>query len=291
MTDAGYFPRGASVLRRVHEERAVGLLYGQRALAIGAMDARNFVGTANHTRSPAKPFDRLVLTAKMFETIQFGTRAEADRVLAAVHRMHSAVNGELTQDAGPHPAGTAYSAHDPELMLWTIAVAADSALFFYELLVGPLADHDRDLFWDEYVTFGELFGMPREVAPVGWDGFREWFDGRLEGPASYLTRDARYVGSSVLLHIPVPLSRMPAMKVHNLVMIGSLPRSVRAAYRLRWTPAHALAYAGAVTALRASTRVAPSPARRGSCKAQFDLVARTERERLASGRPVRGALA
>jgi uncharacterized protein (DUF2236 family) len=227
----------------------------------------------------------------MFETIHFGTRAEADRVLAAVHRMHSAVNGELTEDAGPHPAGTPYSAHDPELMLWTIAVAAESALFFYELLVGPLADHERDSFWDEYVTFGELFGMPRDVAPVGWDAFRTWFDGRLDGPASYLTRDARYVGSSVLLHIPVPLSRMPAMKVHNLVMIGSLPPSVRGAYRLRWTPAHALAYAGAVTALRASTRVTPGPARRGSCKAQFDLVARTERKRLASGRPVRGALA
>ena len=35
--DHGYFPHG-SVLRRVHRERSVGLLYGQRALAIGAID-------------------------------------------------------------------------------------------------------------------------------------------------------------------------------------------------------------------------------------------------------------
>src|SRR5690242_322178 len=43
-TDDGYFPRRTSMLRRVHEERAVGLLYGQRALCIGALAPLNYVG-------------------------------------------------------------------------------------------------------------------------------------------------------------------------------------------------------------------------------------------------------
>ena len=34
----GYFPAGESMLRRVHGERAVGLLYGQRALLMQATD-------------------------------------------------------------------------------------------------------------------------------------------------------------------------------------------------------------------------------------------------------------
>jgi hypothetical protein len=48
--DDGYFPRESSILRRVHEERAVGLLYGQRALGIGAIAPLNFIGTRLHSR-------------------------------------------------------------------------------------------------------------------------------------------------------------------------------------------------------------------------------------------------
>src|SRR5829696_6762317 len=126
MTDDGYFPRVSSVLRRVHEERAVGLLYGQRALGIGALAPLNFVGTLRHTRARDKPFQRLVHTAKAFETIFFGSTAEADAVLEAVWRLHERVRGELPEDAGPVRRGTPYSAFDPELMLWTVAVIADS---------------------------------------------------------------------------------------------------------------------------------------------------------------------
>ena len=81
-TTTGYFPAGESVLRRVHAERAVGLNYGQRALMIGAAHPVNFIGTQANTRSGARPFLRLAHTARIFETIFFGTRAEADRALA-----------------------------------------------------------------------------------------------------------------------------------------------------------------------------------------------------------------
>ena len=65
----GHFPRGRSMLRRVHSERAVGLLYGQRGLAIGALNPRAFVGTWEHTHAQLKPFQRLAHTAKAFEAI------------------------------------------------------------------------------------------------------------------------------------------------------------------------------------------------------------------------------
>ena len=132
--DDGYFPRDSSILRRIHAERAVGLLYGQRALMIGALNPRAFVGTLLHTRGGLRPFKRLAHTGKVFETIYFGTRQEADEVLAFVHRMHDRVNGEMPADAGVVKAGERYSAFDPDLMLWTMAVIADSAPFFYELL-------------------------------------------------------------------------------------------------------------------------------------------------------------
>jgi uncharacterized protein (DUF2236 family) len=201
----------------------VGLMYGQRALLIGALDARNYVGTANHTRHRDQPFKRLVATAKMFEAVFFGTRREADRVLEVVGRMHDEVEGELGEDSGGFAPGTPYSAYDPELMLWTVAVAADSSARFYELLVRSMGDGERDAFWRDWIRFGELFGMPRSAAPASWAEFREWFDGRIAGDEMKLTDDARRVGRGVAFRIPVPRVEAPAMELHNLLLIGSLP--------------------------------------------------------------------
>jgi uncharacterized protein (DUF2236 family) len=275
----------------VHEERAVGLLYGQRSLAIGAIAPLNFIGTLRHTRARDKPFQRLVHTAKAFETIFFGTRAEADEVLESVRRLHERVHGELPEGAGPFAKGTPYSAFDPELMLWTVAVIADSAEVFYELFVAPLSGPDRDRLWAEYVRFGELFGMPREVAPRSHAEFRAWYEKRLASEDVHLTEDARYVGAAIMFQIPVPPSRWAAMRVHNLIVLGSLPPRVRDLYRLRWSPAHALAYRATVAAVRAPRPLAPERVRRGRCTAHFDLVAASERARIARGEPIPGSLA
>ena len=77
----GYFPRGRSILRQVHDEHLVGLFYGQRALCIGALSPLNYVGTSLHSYARLTPFRRLVHTAKAFEKIFFGSREEADHVL------------------------------------------------------------------------------------------------------------------------------------------------------------------------------------------------------------------
>src|SRR3954468_5728645 len=160
-----YFPPGRSIARMVHGERSVGLLYGQRALLIGALEPLTYTGTMLSTRAANKPFKRLARTAKIQETVFLGTRAEADEVRAGVHALHETIKGELPEAAGVHPAGTPYSAFDPELMLWTLAVIADSAQFFYELFVRRLSDDERERLWQDYIRFGELFGMPRDGAP------------------------------------------------------------------------------------------------------------------------------
>src|SRR5262245_18147207 len=130
--EAYYFPPGRSVARRVHGDRAVGLLYGQRALLISALEPLTYTGTMLSTRASDRPFKRLARTAKIQETVFLGTRAEAYAELAKVHRLHETIKGNLPEAAGIHPAGTPYSAFDPELMLWTLAVIADSGRAMYE---------------------------------------------------------------------------------------------------------------------------------------------------------------
>src|SRR5688500_8003353 len=197
----GYFPPG-SMLRRVHEQRAVGLLYGQRALGIGALAPLNFIGTLEHTHARDRPFRRLVRTAKAFETIFFGSKAEADAVLGNVERLHSRVNGEIPEAVGPFAAGTSYSAFDPELMLWTMAVIAASAGVFSELFVRSLSDTEREELWQDYVRFATLFGMPREAAPPTYGEFRAWWNARLASDEALLTDEARYVAKAVMFEIP-----------------------------------------------------------------------------------------
>jgi uncharacterized protein (DUF2236 family) len=291
MTDDGYFPRGTSILRRVHQERAVGLLYGQRALAIGALNPVNFIGTIRHTNARDKPFQRLTHTAKAFETIFFGSRAEADQVLAFVHRLHEDVHGGLPEDAGPVAAGTPYSAFDPALMLWTVAVIADSAQAFYELFVRRLDADERDALWRDYVRFAELFGMPRDVAPRSYADFRAYWNDCLASPEVHLTEEARHVGSAIMFEIPVPARSQPAMRVHNLIMLGMLPPRVRELYGLSWSPAHAAAFRSVVAGVRASRPVTPAVLRRGWNTRFFDDVAQTERRRRARGETIPGALA
>jgi uncharacterized protein (DUF2236 family) len=279
----GYFPEG-SILRRVHSERAVGLFYGQRALMIGALNPPAFVGTLEHTNARLRPFQRLTHTAVAFEKIFFGTREEADEVLAFVRRLHERVVGEMLRDAGPFPKGTPYSAFDPELMLWTLAVIADSGPVFYELFVDRLSPGEHDELWREYVRFGELFGMPPDVAPPTHREFREWFEGKLASEQMYLTPEAHEIGYSTAFEIPLPASRAPAKAVHDLIILGSLPERVREHYGIGYSPAQRRAFRATVAALRAARPITPRVIREGDNTRSFALVAHTERRRLREGK-------
>ncbi|MDQ6605129.1 MAG: DUF2236 domain-containing protein [Actinomycetota bacterium] len=281
----GYFPRASSILRRVHEERLVGLFYGQRALCIGALAPLNYVGTSEHSYARQTPFKRLVHTGNAFETIYFGSREDADKVLAYVGKLHRAVVGRLPQDAGVTPKGTTYSALDPELMLWTVAVIADSAQFFYELFVGQLSAQERDALWAEYVRFAELFGMPREAAPASYVEFRAWWRGRLASQEMFLTDEARYVGYATAFEIPLPVLHQPAKRIHDLIMLGSLPRRVRELYRLSYRGRDEAAFRAAVQAIKTARGVVPGRLTRGWNTGSFERVAKTERWRIAHDRP------
>jgi uncharacterized protein (DUF2236 family) len=285
VADEGYFPRGRSVLRQVHEERAVGLFFGQRALCIGALAPLNYVGTAEHSNGRLTPFKRLAHTGLEFETIFFGTRAAADRSLARVYRMHQRVNGALPEDAGRFKAGTPYSALDPELMLWTVAVMMDSAHYFYELFVRRLSASEREELWQDYIRFAELFGVPRDAAPPTYEAFRTYYEGRLASDEMFLTDEARYIGYATAFEIPLPRMHQPGKRVHDLIMLGSMPPRVRELYGLGYTRAHAAAFRAAVLAARAGRGVAPPFMARGSSRRSYEMVANTERWRIENGKP------
>ena len=274
-----YFPPGRSIARMVHGDRAVGLLYGQRALLIGALEPLTYTGTMLSTRASNKPFKRLARTAKIQETVLLGTRAEADEALASVHALHETINGKLPEAAGAHPAGTSYSALDPELMLWTLAVIADSGRSMYETMVRPLSDEERELLWQDYVLFGELFRLPRGEMPASHREFEAWFEGKLASPDLHATEHALELAPLVAFKQPVPAVARGNIAIQNHLIKGTLPPRVRDIFGIRWSAAHERSFRAMAAAHRRARRAFPHAMRRGRNDYFFDLVIDVERRR------------
>jgi uncharacterized protein (DUF2236 family) len=277
--DTYYFPPGRSLARRVHGERSVGLLYGQRALLIGALEPLTYTGTMLSTKSGEWPFTRLARTAKIQETVFLGTRAEADETLAAVHRLHERINGSLAEAAGPHPAGAPYSAFDPELMLWTLAVIADSGRAMYEAMVRPLSAAEREALWQDYVRFGELFRLPASEVPGSYPEFRAWFDGRLASPDLHATPHALEMAPLVAFKQPVPVPARGNLVAQNLVIKGTLPPRVREIFGIPWGRAHEAAFRSITAGHRRARPAFPRQFRRGRNDLFFDVVTKSEHKR------------
>jgi uncharacterized protein (DUF2236 family) len=281
--ESGYFPAGKSVLRKVHGERAVGLLYGQRALLMQATDPLAFTGLIGSTGGLHAPFERLARTARLMESMYFGERHEADRVAARVRAMHARVRGETDRPVGPVPAGTPFAADRPDLLLWILACLADSALNVYRSFVGPLADPaQRERFWSDYLLLGELFGLPREAAPADYGAFREYMRSRLTSDELFVTDEARELGRQVAFRLPLPARRRPVLPAVNLAVVGTLPARVRRLYRIAWTPAHDAAFRTLAVGTRLSRPLLPHDVRRGRSARDYAVVARAERRRPAT---------
>jgi uncharacterized protein (DUF2236 family) len=283
--DSHYFPPGRSMARRVHGERSVGLLYGQRALLIGALEPLTYTGTMLSTRSGDRPFQRLARTAKIQETVFLGTRAEADEALATVRRLHERVRGTLPEAAGSHAAGTPYSALDPELMLWTLAVIADSGRAMYETLVRPLSEGELEALWQDYVRFGELFDLPREAMPATYREFQAWWRRRLASPDLHATEHALEMAPLVAFRQPVPAAARGNLAVQNHIIKGTLPARVRQIFGIRWSAAHESSFQAIAAAHRRARRLFPRPLRRGRNDVFFDVVTEAERRRGGTATP------
>jgi uncharacterized protein (DUF2236 family) len=274
-----YFPPGQSIARRIHGERVVGVLYGPRALILGALEPLTYTATMLSTRSIDRPFRRLARTAKIHETVLLGTRAEADEALRAVNQLHRRVEGSLEEPAGKHPAGTRYSAFDRDLMLWTLAVIVDSARVMYETMVRPLSGSELEQLWQDYVRFGELFGMSRDTMPASYCEFDIWLARQLESPDLHPTPHGLAMAPIVAFEQPVPIAGRPMLHLNNLAVKGTLPRRVREIFGIRWTFAHRAGFRALIAINRITHRILPKRFRRGRNDVLFDNVSRAEARR------------
>jgi uncharacterized protein (DUF2236 family) len=232
-----YFSDDA-MIRRVLGEYAVALS-GPRALLMMAAHPVAFEGFFMSTGALDDPYARVQRTAVVMDEIVWGSKAKADAYTARVRTAHARVRGTIPADAGPFPAGTAYAADDPELLLWILACLLDAADLLYRAYVGPLSRDERDALWQDYRVVGECFGLrPREM-PADIEAFDVYV---AETTATlWVTPQARELGRRIVLEVPVPRLAVPLREAVNQMTIGLLPSRVRRGYGLRWDPARRIA--------------------------------------------------
>lgn len=226
---------------RLSRERSL-LLGGGRALLMQVAHPLVAAGVSAHSDYRENPWRRLEGTMSSVWTAVFGTREEADRVGARVQSMHKRVHGRTPRRLGPFPAGTAYSASDPELLMWVHATLVETTLTVYESWVRPLTDRERTSYYEEMKVLAEIFGTPSSVIPATLDDFRAYMRERLESEEICATATARDIAGSVL-NPPLPMPLRPAWRVVGLVTAGLLPPKLRRQYGFGWDPPRRLAFA------------------------------------------------
>jgi uncharacterized protein (DUF2236 family) len=239
--DAGYFtPEDA--IWRVGRETAL-MLGGGRALLLQVAHPLVAAGVADHSGYREDPWKRLAGTMDAVWAVVFGDRAQADRAAGRVRAMHTKVNGTLPARMGAFPAGTSYSALEPELLMWVHATLVDTALLVHSQWVGKLPEPDQEAYYQDMKTCAELFGTPPDVMPPTLGDFRIYMEEMLDGDELSVTETAREISRTVL-HPPVPLPLRPAIEVVNLVTASLMPARLRREYGLSWDPVRAMLVTG-----------------------------------------------
>jgi uncharacterized protein (DUF2236 family) len=260
----GYFPP-ESVIRRVGNSPLVPLLGGGPAVLLQVAHPLVAVGVARHSNYDRDLWRRLLRTLRALYLIVYGSKREAERAGAAVQAVHTHVQGTTTERLGRFPAGTPYTASDPDLMLWVHATLVATSLAAYSRFVSPLDSDEEESYYRQMALVGRLFGTPAAVIPPHLPDFRDYLRAQLSGPDLCVTGPARQVAAVILeARLPPPLRLLrPA---HRLSTAALLPAPLREEYGLGWSPAHATALALAARSLRlaatplfrAAARVSPS---------------------------------
>jgi uncharacterized protein (DUF2236 family) len=230
--------------------RAILLQLAHPLVAAGVNDHSAFLG-------PGERLRRLQRTVKAMLALAFGEPPEATRAAGGINRIHDRVHGTLPEAVGRFPAGTPYSAHDPELLRWVHATLVDSFVQTYELLVGPLSDQEKDRYCAESAELEPAFGIPAGYLPRNMTELQVYMSEMFEGGQVVVGHTARRL-SREILYPPFPWIVQPLLWFFRLSTAGMLPPPIRNAYGLSWSERKGTALGVAAKVIRRGLPAAPS---------------------------------
>jgi uncharacterized protein (DUF2236 family) len=189
-------------------------------------------------------------------TLTFGGAHDREAALSRIMAIHRRVNGTLPDPVGPFPAGTRYSAEDPELLVWVHATLLESIPLAYELFVAPLSGADRDAFCRESASVARALGVPEGMAPRSWAALHERLARTYASGRIVVGPTARQLAATVL-DPPLVGLILPATYLNRLLTVGLLPPDIRAQYGFEWNARRERRLRAATRLVRAARRAMP----------------------------------
>jgi short-chain Z-isoprenyl diphosphate synthase len=191
----GYF-QPESVIRRLANSPVVPLLGGGPAVLLQVAHPLVAAGVVCHSDYKNDLWQRLLRTLRALYLIVYGSKEEAERAGEAVRAVHAHVHGVTRERLGPFPAGTPYSASDPDLMLWVHATLVEASLAAQRRFLGRLTADEEEAYYREMALVARLFGLPEARVPATLADFHDYLDAKLAGPEICVTAPAREVAHS-----------------------------------------------------------------------------------------------
>jgi uncharacterized protein (DUF2236 family) len=183
-----------SPIRQVHGDASM-FVGGIRALLMQSLHPLAMAGVMDHSGFEGDPWGRLQRTSYFLAVTTFGTAADAEKMVAAIRRVHETV-------VGTAPDGRAYAASDPHLLRWVHVAEIDSFLAAHQRYgAHPLDAEGRDVYVAQAARVAEELGVvdpPRSEADLRDQlaAFR---------PELHSTPAARQTARFLLLNPPLPL--------------------------------------------------------------------------------------
>ena len=158
-----------SLVWRVNRDRAFPLA-GMRSLMVQSLHPLAMAGVAEHSDWQRDPFGRLAATSGYVLTVTYGDTAAANAAAARVRSVHTHVRGT------DPVTGLAYSAENPELLLWVHAGMVDSIVHVVQRFGRGLDAAEADRYVAEMVPFAVILGVPPEIVPASVNALRAYLE-------------------------------------------------------------------------------------------------------------------
>ena len=219
--DDGLFGREA-VAWRVHGDVMTMTVGGVAALLLQMLHPAVLAGVWDHSNFREDMLGRLRRTARFIALTTYGSREEAEAMIARVRTIHHQVKGTL-------PDGTPYEADDPDLLAWVHVTEAISFLDAWIRYAEPaMSIADQDRYFAEVAQIGRALGA--DPVPTT----RQEAEALIESRRGALRSDARTreVAALVLDQPARSLAARPFQALAFSAAIDLLPAWARAMHRL-----------------------------------------------------------
>jgi uncharacterized protein (DUF2236 family) len=226
------------------------LIGGLRALLVQGLEPRAMAAVDQHSAFREDPWGRLERTTNFVLATTYGDTEAAEAAAALVRRVHTHIHG-----VDP-VTGQAYSASDPDLLLWIHAVEVESFLLAYRRYAGRVTSGDGDRYVAEMARVAEMVELPVGQAPRTEGELRDY----LRSVRGLQATPAAFDGLRIVLFPPMDLKYRPLWAIPTTAAVAILPSYARRLYRIPWFPPVAVPVRTAVFALsRVLNLVTPTP--------------------------------